>query len=96
MFTPVPNEQKLKLDDAIDECLRDMAGTRADSDAYARMMKRLKQLHALKEQETKRRVSPDTLAIVLGNIAVVLIVVGYEKANVVTSRALSFLQKATR
>jgi hypothetical protein len=46
-----------------------------------------------KEFEKSRRVSPDTLAIVAANIAGILLIIGYERANVVTSKALSFILK---
>ena len=45
------------------------------------------------EEQTQSRVSPDTLAIVAGNILTVLIIVGYERTNVVTTKALGFLHR---
>lgn len=93
MFTPVPKDQKLTIDDAIDELLRDMVGVRGDSPQYAGMVARLEALYSLKKIESNRRVSPDTLAIVLGNLAGIVLILGYERINVVSSRALNFVMK---
>jgi len=48
----------------------------------------------VKEFEKSRRVSPDTLAIVAANIVGILLIIGYERANVVTSKALGFILKS--
>lgn len=51
--------------------------------------------HELKEKEFEksRRVSPDTLAIIAANVVGILLIIGYERANVVTSKALGFILK---
>lgn len=46
-----------------------------------------------KEIEDRRRVSADTLAIVGANIAGIIMIIGYEKFNVVTTKALGFVSK---
>jgi hypothetical protein len=44
-----------------------------------------------KPAKEKKTVSPDTLAIVIGNLAGIILILGYEKANVITSKALGFV-----
>lgn len=76
---------------AIDDLLKRMSQEDPLSDDYSKMMKSLQKLY--KMRENPRRVSPDTIAVILGNIAVVLLIVTYEKHNVVTTKALGFMQK---
>jgi hypothetical protein len=50
---------------------------------------------SLKQKELlhPKRVSPDTLILVAGNILGIVIIISYEKANVITSRAMNFVMK---
>src|SRR5688572_3118937 len=47
----------------------------------------------VKELEKPDRVSKDVLATIAANIAAVALVIGYERAHVVTTKALSFIMK---
>lgn len=40
------------------------------------------------------RLSKDTLAIVAGNIAGIMLIIGYERVNVIASKALAFVMKS--
>lgn len=60
---------------------------------YAKMVDQLTKLYKLKETPPKKRVSPDTLVAVSGNVLIALIVIGYEQRNVVTTKALNFMSK---
>lgn len=48
-----------------------------------------------REQEIKFRrfVSPDTLAMIAGNIAGIVLIIGYERVNVIASKALGFVMR---
>lgn len=81
------------LDRAIDNVLFEMRGYTAESDEYTTMVDQLTKLYALKEHENPCRVSPDTLAIVVGNIIGIVLIVGHERAHIVTSKALNFVLK---
>jgi hypothetical protein len=85
-------KEKSKLDEAIDEIFSEMAGLTSDSDEYAAMADQLTKLYALKEIDRPQRVSPDAWAAVLGNLAGILVIVGYERTHVITSKALPFLR----
>ena len=89
-----PKTQKSGLDSAIDECLHNMTMYPEYSDEYAKMADQLTKLYKLKETKDSRRVSPDTTAVVGGNILIALIVVAYEQKNVITTKVLSFFAKA--
>jgi hypothetical protein len=61
---------------------------------YQASLKAVTKLIKLRDSnKNSRKISPDTLAIVLGNLAGVLLIVTYEKHNIVTSKALTFVQK---
>ncbi len=118
-----------RLEETIDSLMTELAGYDGDSEEYAKIVKQLTALHALKQAEDKfnldwfeaqekqkdntsnreaqaaetaskwnalkhfKRPSTDTMLIVGANILGILIIVGHERANVVTSKALSFLRQ---
>ena len=92
MYTRNSDESK-GLREAIDELFLEMSYVPCDSEEYAQMMDQLSKLYSLKEFDSKRRLSPDTLAIVLGNLTGIILIVGHERMNVVTSKALNFILK---
>ncbi len=87
-------EEDTALDGEINRLLNDMAIQERSSKEYQVMTDQLVKLYALKPKKPETRVSPDTLALVLGNLAGILVLVSHEKAHVVTSKALSFILKA--
>jgi len=86
---------KTPLDKAIDQVIREMENETADSAEFAKMNKQLVKLYKLQAQ-TKKRISPDTLAVVVGNLAGIMIIVNHERAHVMTSKAVQFILKAAR
>lgn len=93
MFTKKPPSDPTGLEKAIDQVLLDMHGLMSDSKEYAAMATQLQKLYNLKALDKPSRVSPDTLAIIAGNLAGILVIVVYERTHVVTSKALSFILK---
>lgn len=87
-------EEDPGLTKVIDSHLASMSNEDPGSVEYARKVEQLVKLYSLKEANSKRKVSADTLAIVAGNLAGILMIVGHEKAHVVTSKALGFILKA--
>lgn len=85
--------EKTGLEKAIDNVLSEMAGPSTDSDEYARMVDQLAKLHAMKTAESRPRISPDTWATISANLAGILVIVGHERAHIVTSKALGFVKK---
>lgn len=94
MFTPKIPYENSGLEKAIDDILVDMQGFTSETEEYAAMAKQLTALYSLKDAGRPSRVSPDTMAIVAGNLLGILVIVGYERASVVTSKGLSLLLKA--
>jgi hypothetical protein len=92
MFNNNKNKS-LELDEAIQRVHDRMKYEEIDSEEYATLLQRLDKLHSIKEANTKR-ISPDTLLIVGGNLLGIVLILGYERVNVVASKALSFVMKS--
>jgi hypothetical protein len=86
--------QPTALDTAIDEALAQLAGIKVDTDEYTKTMDQVTKLYKLKEQTTPKRVSPDAMVLVAGNLLGIVLILGYERAHVVTSKALGFVLKS--
>lgn len=96
MFIAKPQTAPLELDEAINTALAQLDYVPAYSEEYAKIVNQITALTALKTTTSPPRVSPDTLALVLGNLLGIVIIVGHERAGIVTSKALSFVLKASR
>jgi hypothetical protein len=89
MFTK--NQETKGLNDAIDRVLAWMKDADPTSVEYSKTVTQLEKLYALRNK--KKSVSPDTLAIVLGNLAGIIMILNHERAHVVVSKALGFVMK---
>lgn len=81
------------LQKIIDQHLEAMT-IETDTVEYARKVDQLTKLYSLKEDKSKSKLSADTLAIVAGNLAGIVIIVAAEKSSVLTSVAKNFILKA--
>lgn len=95
MFALKPPAGTPELDEAITSALRQLDSLPAYSDEYIKILNQIERLSALKTSR-RQRVSPDTMALVLGNLVGIALIVGYERANVMSSSAKAFVLKATR
>lgn len=93
MFTMKKTTEPTDLDRAIADVHRSMRTVSADSEEYAKMVVQLAALTKLKEQEAPKRVSADTKAIVIANLAGILMILTYEHTRVVTTKAIGFIAK---
>ena len=85
---------KSELQKAIDEATAKMRMLDPTSDEYATIMERVSKLHKLKEIESPKRVSPDTLLTVGANLVGIWMIIHHEQLNVIASKALPFVKKA--
>lgn len=92
MFT-LKEPHETGLDEVIDELIADMKSSDTDTEAYKHRVDQLVKLYKLKEFDSKKRVSADTMAVVAGNLLGIVLIVGHERAHIVTSKALSFVLK---
>lgn len=92
MFKKKPVEPT-ELDKLIDETTSQMRNLDpiTEADAFDQMTKKLSRLTKLKKaQPSKPSVSPDTLAIILGNVAITAVVVFHERMANIGTRAFQF------
>ena len=85
------NLKKSRLDEVIDLILYDMSLLDAYSDEYEKMAINLEKLLKAKSYEQPKRISPDTIAIVIGNLIGIVLVLRYEKIDIITSKAFNLL-----
>lgn len=88
MFKKQPYEAA--LNDAITDALAELSSHTADSEEYARTADQIVKLYELRK---KSRINPDVLVAAGANLLGILVIVGHERAHVVTSKALSLLGK---
>lgn len=86
--------KRTKLEKEIDQVLEELSYVSAGSEEYEIIVKNLAALYEVKGKEkTRNSIAPDTLAVVAGNLLGIIMILGYEKANVITSKALGFVLK---
>jgi hypothetical protein len=89
LFRRTPKQLTL-LEETINTALRSLD---PNDDDYLKQVTAVETLYKLKDIDRKERVSADTMAIVAGNLAGILIIVSHERAHVVATKALSLLKK---
>lgn len=92
MFGKFRKSEPSVYDEQIEQVLQYMAGYDPIDAEFEDSMEKLERLTKLKGEQPKK-VSPDTLAIVLGNLAGILVIVAYEQKHVMTSKATQFILK---
>jgi hypothetical protein len=85
-------------DGALDEAIDMLFDQLKDSNRYSdeersKMFDQIAVLYKLKEVDSRKRVSPDTLINVAANLIGILIIVKHEQVNVISSKALAFIRK---
>lgn len=93
MFKRRSSKEKTGLVKARDDALLELQGFEAHNAEYLRIMVHVKALTQLIDLEKPERLSPNTIAVILGNGIIALIVVAYESKNVVTTKVQSFMLK---
>lgn len=91
IFTKKRKRPNIKRE--IESILDEMSYLSKDSAEYAQMASQLKLLYDLDDKKKDRGVKWDTIAVVAGNLLGIIIIVGYERASVLTSKALAFIIK---
>jgi hypothetical protein len=81
------------LEKAIENVLSEMEGHSPYSKEYADMVAQVVKLYEVKAKLAKPRISYDTWANIVANLAGIALILNHERANIVTSKAVSFVQK---
>ena len=95
MFTSKTPREATRLEETIARLHEDMQTVDPDTEKYATMADNITKLYKLREydQVPTWRPSPDVVLTVVANLAGIAMIVGHEKAHVVTSKAISFVAK---
>lgn len=94
MFNQKNKSEKTALEEAIAVLHSEMAGFHGETDEYDKLTDQLTKLYKLREHDAPRRtVNPDTLVLAGANVLGIILIVGHERAHVVTSKALNFVMK---
>lgn len=91
MFGITRRDKRTSLEKEIDSVLYVMSNYKPDSKEYSAMAENIERLHKAKSQECVRRVSPDTLAIIAGNLLGIALIMTFERTEVITTKALGFV-----
>lgn len=94
MFNTLTKPQGPTLQEQIDTTLLEMKSHSSDSDEFDTLLNQLERLYKLQTTEKSDKVSKDTLLIVGGNLLGIMMILNFERLNVVTSKALSFVLKS--
>ena len=96
MLTKKTPTEKTDLEKTIERLFAKLERTSPETKEYAAISDQLVKLYKLQADTVKPRVSYDTLALIGGNLAGILLILTHERANVITSKALGFVSKALR
>jgi len=84
-------DKRTNLEKEIDSIIIDMSNYEVHSKEYSVIVENLEKLYKVKTNESSHRISPDTIAIIAGNLLGIALIMGYEKANIITTKALGFV-----
>lgn len=91
MFAP---KEKTQLDREIDRLTIELRELSATDDDYATIVEHLNRLTKIRLEEKPEKVSPNTWAMIGANIVGIAMITWFERENVITSKALGFIQRA--
>jgi hypothetical protein len=93
MFNFTKKDKRTNLVKEIDSVIEYMEDLAPHTEDYAACVKNLEVLYKCQSLEKDKWVSPDTMAMIGGNIIMLFGVLKYEQLNVLTSKAMQFLVK---
>ncbi len=85
-------KEKTDLEKEIDEVLKTLKCVNPYSEEYGIIVGNLEKLYKLKNGE-KKCVSPDVIANIVGALLEIGFILGFERLNVITSKALGFVRR---
>lgn len=91
IFGKKPSEPT-QLEKEIERVIAYISTLQPDSDEYKLVNKQLKELHAMQEAEKPKQLDPNNILLASANIAGIVLIVGHERAHVITSKAVGFVR----
>ena len=93
MINIAKKDKRTNLEKEIDNVLVKLNGLSSDSKEYQTVSENLKRLYEAKSCERQRSISPDTIAVVAGNLLGIALILWHEKTEIITTKALAFIIK---
>lgn len=93
MIKMTKRDKRTNLEKEIDRVLAEASFMDPKSKEYADIADNVERLYKAKSFEKSTSISPDTLAVVAGNLLGIALILGYEQSHVITSKALGFVLK---
>ena len=84
-------KKKDKVDEVIDDLVNTLVGMNVHDEGYEIVLRQLERVYVLKNRIKK--LDPNTVAVVGGNLVGILLILNHEKLNVITTKALGFVIK---
>lgn len=80
------------LDIETNHAIEALSHHRRDSEEYGVILGRVEKLHAMRlEEKSNAKVSPETKATIAANLVGIAMILNFERANIVTSKAIGFI-----
>jgi hypothetical protein len=94
MFTKKKTIEPTPLDEAIDAIFAEMTKVTSGTKEYAAMADQLVKLMKLRNEiQNSKRLSPDTIATIAANLLGIVMIIGHERASIITTKAFGLLAK---
>ena len=81
------------IDKLIDDHISMMHTSEPGTDEYTTMAEELKKLYKAKSYTSNRLIDPNTLLTVGANILGIVLIMSFEKTNVITSKAFGWIRR---
>lgn len=88
-----PEELNAKLDEAIATLLDEMSCYEGHTKEYKKLSERLDELIKLRNAKAKFPVSPDVMFAAGANILGMILIMRFERLNIITTKAFTFLAR---
>ena len=82
-----------EIEREMDSLISELPGCEVISKEYSLILDRVERLNKIRLSDKGNSISPDTLVVVGGNLAGILLILGYERVNIITTKALGFVIK---
>lgn len=87
------HDKRTDIEREMDSLISELHECEVISKEYSLILDRVERLNKIRLSDKGNSISPDTLVVVGGNLAGILLILGYERVNIITTKALGFVIK---